>query len=310
MVLENHLVISTEENKKKTRQMFEIDDEDRIRKSVEILADWCRKQEHFVQKDLNKYVIERLFVLSKGSMEETKRRLDRMLTTRGMIYEITLKRSVEEFRHLYERVHYVPLPKMNPADQTRVMITQFLTNQLEEFNILTYFRLALMITEYRYNFDYALNERYVIDLKNISLNLLSKLNPIVVKKSEILCTEGFGIKIKGIHLVNAPPFVDKVVFILKQALKDKVAQRLHVHNSYQDLHKHISKEILPVDYDGEEQAMAKLFARWMDELSSPEMTEFNINADRLITDESKRSSDKFNEEYMGMPGSFRKLNVD
>lgn len=70
--------------------------------------------------------------------------------------------------------------------------------------------------------------------------------------------EGFGTKIKGIHILNAPTFVDRLVFLLKQALREKVASRLHVHNSYEDLHKHIPKEILPKDYGGDEQYCSKL----------------------------------------------------
>lgn len=70
--------------------------------------------------------------------------------------------------------------------------------------------------------------------------------------------EGIGTKIKGIHILNAPPFVDKLIFLLKQALREKVANRVHVHSTYADLHKHIPKEIIPEDYDGDEQSCAKL----------------------------------------------------
>lgn len=34
------------------------------------------------------------------------------------------------------------------------------------------------------------------------------------------------------------------------------------------------------------------------------------DAEKLVSDESKRHTAKFNEEYMGMPGSFRTLTVD
>jgi hypothetical protein len=60
------------------------------------------------------------------------------------------------------------------------------------------------------------------------------------------------IKIKGVHIISSSAYVDKFVAILKQGLREKVAGRLHVHSSYEDLHKHIPKEIIPVDYGGEE----------------------------------------------------------
>lgn len=70
--------------------------------------------------------------------------------------------------------------------------------------------------------------------------------------------ECYGVKIKGIHILNAPPFIDRIVFLLKLSLKEKVASRVHVHNSYEDLHKHIPKEILPKEYDGDEESCSKL----------------------------------------------------
>lgn len=70
--------------------------------------------------------------------------------------------------------------------------------------------------------------------------------------------EGFGTKIKGIHFVNAPSFVEKVVFILKQSLKEKIAKRIHVHSNYDDLQKYIPKDILPKDYGGDQPSVSKL----------------------------------------------------
>lgn len=45
-------------------------------------------------------------------------------------------------------------------------------------------------------------------------------------------------------------------------------------------------------------------------LRGEEATKIIRETDQLISDESKRQTAKFNEEYMGMPGSFRTLTVD
>ncbi|MBQ5154034.1 hypothetical protein EGM85_12340 [Macrococcus caseolyticus] len=140
--------------------------------------------------------------------------------------------------------------------------------------------------------------------------MLSKLNPIVIKKAEVLCTEGIGTKIKGIHILNAPPFIDKLVFLLKQALREKVANRVHVHNSYEDLHKHIPRDMLPKDYGGDEQSVSKLCDQWKEQLRTEEAKKKIKSLEKMVSDESKRQTSKFNEEYMGMPESFRKLTVD
>lgn len=48
------------------------------------------------------------------------------------------------------------------------------------------------------------------------------------------------------------------MFLLKQALSEKVASRVHVHSNNADLQKHVPKEILPKDYDGDDQSVEKL----------------------------------------------------
>ncbi|KAF9404823.1 hypothetical protein HW555_014147, partial [Spodoptera exigua] len=50
--------------------------------------------------------------------------------------------------------------------------------------------------------------------------------------------------------------------------------------------------------------------RWKETLRTPEARQLIKDAEKMISDESKRQTSKFNEEYMGMPGSFRKLTVD
>lgn len=306
------LIVVTNENVKKVRQMCNLDDPKRIKESVDAVEEWLKKQDHLAGAIpyLGRAVIERVYIITKGSVELTKRRLERLLTTRGMMPELCLNRTVQEFETLWECVNYVPLPKLNPSDQARVMVTQFTTDKLEPFSILTYFRYCFLIGEYRINFDYTPSERFVIDLTNIHLGLLSKLNPIVVKKAEVLCTEGIGTKIKGIHILNAPPFIDKLVFLLKQALREKVANRVHVHDSYEDFYKHIPREILPKDYGGDEPSLSKLNDQWREILKGEEAKKHISDAEKMISDESKRQTAKFNEEYMGMPGSFRKLTVD
>ncbi|KAJ2937363.1 hypothetical protein O0L34_g14255 [Tuta absoluta] len=306
------LIDVTQEDVKKARQFYDLDDVKRINESLDQIDEWCKKQPHLEEahKYMSRNMLERIFILARGSVEGTKKKIDRLLTSRGMMPELSLHRTYDELTKYYEAVRYVPLPKLNPSDQSRVMVTQFLTGKLDQFSLINYFRYCFLVGEYRLNFDYSLSERYIIDLNNIHIGLLSKINPVVVKKAEVLCTEGFGTKIKGIHILNAPPFVDRLVFLLKQALREKVASRLHVHPTYEDLQLHIPKEVLPVDYGGEAPTCAKLAEQWQDTFRTDEAQKIIKNLDKLVTDESRRSSEKFNEEYLGMPGSFRKLDVD
>lgn len=49
---------------------------------------------------------------------------------------------------------------------------------------------------------------------------------------------------------------------------------------------------------------------WVDELSSNEFMEYLTEMNKATTNESHRRTDKFNETYLGIPGSFRTFSVD
>lgn len=78
-------------------------------------------------------------------------------------------------------------------------------------------------------------------------------------------------RIKGIHLINAPPYVETVINLVRKVMKEKLASRvclmffsrsflsviyvllqIYAHNSIDDLSTYISRDILPKDYGGEE----------------------------------------------------------
>ncbi|XP_013184234.2 alpha-tocopherol transfer protein [Amyelois transitella] len=306
------IVKVTAEEMRRTREFYNQSDTRAIAESVKSVRDWMEKQPHLAEASrcLSDGVLERFYLLARCSVEGTKNRIEKLFTSRGLMPELSLHRNIKEFDRLLDCVNYIPLPKINTKDLSRVMITQFVTDKLEEFSILTYFRLCFMIGEYRLHYDYTSSEQYIIDLKNIHFGLLTKLNPIVIKKAEVLCTEGFGTKISGIHILNAPSFIDRLVSILKASLKEKVANRIHVHSTYEDLYSYVPKEILPKDYGGDEKSCAKLAEQWKEVLHTEEAAKIIANTDKMVTDESKRDGTTFNQEYMGMPGSFRKLNVD
>ncbi|GBP74675.1 hypothetical protein EVAR_58941_1 [Eumeta japonica] len=186
-----NLIIITDENKKEIRRIHEMDDEERLRDGVAALGEWCDKQHHFVETNINKNHLEKSLILSKGSVEEAKIKIDRVLTTRGMMADLLLKRTPEEMTRLSRVLTFTPLPKLNPMDQTRITTFKFLTENADDVNIVPLFRYVIMVVEYFYAYDYAVGARYMYDLKNVNLSMLAKLNPVVLKKFEVLTAGRF-----------------------------------------------------------------------------------------------------------------------
>nr|ATY51909.1 CTD15 [Heliconius melpomene] len=300
----------SEDEMEKVRKFYGID-ENAILQDMEIIEEWGKKQEHLVEamKYLHREILERIYLIAKGSVEATKNIIEKLFTIRGMMSELTLNKSIGEFNKLLENIKFVVMPKLT-EEQSRVIVIQFATGKWDDFNFLTFVRYYFMLADYRLHFDYNLSETFIVDLKNLSINDITKLNPMTIKKGEILSLSCYGVKINSIHIVNAPSFVDTLITILKQALRENLVGRLHVHSTYEDLHKATPKDIIPENYGGNSLSVEKLSELWQECFTSEEARQIVENTNKLVSDESKRSSFKFNEEYLGMPGSFKKLAVD
>ena len=57
--------------------------------------------------------------------------------------------------------------------------------------------------------------------------------------------------IRQINVVNAPWLFQKLYDWVKTWLNDEVKEMLHFHDSYESLHKHVDKSVLPQEYEGE-----------------------------------------------------------
>ncbi|XP_050353686.1 alpha-tocopherol transfer protein-like [Nymphalis io] len=171
-------------------------------------------------------------------------------------------------------------------------------------------KLGSFIMEMRIRSEYIFSDRYVIDCKHLKASLIPKLNPVIVKRSEIMSTEAYRVKVKGFHVINAPGFIEKIVYILKSVLKEKIMNRIYIHNSYEELYEAIPKEVLPQEYGGDLPSCSKLSEQLKNYLKTEEANEIIEHSSKIVSNETKRSCIRFNEEYLGMPGSFKRLNVD
>ena len=65
-------------------------------------------------------------------------------------------------------------------------------------------------------------------------------------------------KVKAIHIISPSKVIESLVAIMKQVLSPKVASRINVHKSVDELRKVVPKSILPIDYEGEEKSIQEL----------------------------------------------------
>ncbi|KAJ8711053.1 hypothetical protein PYW07_008295 [Mythimna separata] len=293
------------------RKDVNLDKQSRIDEAVDILDDWVKKQQHFTKKDFSRDYLERTLINAKGMVERAKQRLDKLCTFKTLMPELYPgPMSREQFETIDSFVRYGFLPKMT-KEHYRVSLFNVKSDDYQSSDIHSFYRYVTVICEYVRIHDYNSGLIVVLDFRNANiLTFITKCTPMELRQILTLMTEGYGMRIKQIHLVTASKMVDALLGFLKQVLSSKLAGRIHLHKNLDSLYEVVPREVLPEEYGGKERPMQQLSDEWLDRLTSKDFVEYFNMMYQAKTDESCRQANNFNEQYVGMPGSFRALSVD
>ncbi|CAH2010049.1 unnamed protein product [Acanthoscelides obtectus] len=237
--------------------------------STEVIRKWCESQSHLPEVPCDE-LIESFLVANRFLVERTKEKLDMYYTIRSLLPECFENKNpkLPNMKEIVKVVYYCPLPKMT-RELYRVNIVK-ITGEPESFDAYDCFGHQLNINEIRLQEEIVLGDILIIDFADIKVGHVMKFTPIHMRKASIILEKVFSNRIKGIHMINAPVYVEPVINLLRSFLKQKLLNRIHVHSSPKLLLNHISSEILPKDYGGSERPLkelnGKVFMRTIEDL--------------------------------------------
>ncbi|XP_038215010.1 uncharacterized protein LOC119834647 isoform X2 [Zerene cesonia] len=255
--------------------------------------------------------LERAIIICKGSTEKAKKKLDKTCTFRTLMpafFEIHNPRDlVKEYDNI---VIDGFLPKLT-KDHYRVYVLRNIGKRFES-SFSNYYKFTIMLCEYLQRYDYCNGILVLFDYRETNImELLKNISIMELRQALTIVVEGFSFRIKGLHFLTSSKTIETFInMVVKQVLNEKLVNRIHVHKDISTLKEHIPLEILPVEYGGKEKSMEKIHNELIDELSTKEFMDYLQEMSAAKTDESKRQTDKFYEQYLGTPGSFRSLSVD
>nr|ATY51936.1 CTD24 [Heliconius melpomene] len=288
------------------RIQYNLDSPGRIEEAISVLQEWIYKQPHFLKRDFPQDYLERTIIISKGSVEKAKKKLDRICTLRTIFPEFFGVHNVHEYELLND-LYGVFLPKIT-NDHYRVF---FLKNKGKKYinGFADFYRYLFMQFEYIQAYDYCNGLTIVFDYTEANImETLKWFSPVNLKDATTTIREGYGMRIKGLHLLSDSKAIEAIIALFKQVLSEKLIGRVHVHKTIESLYEYIPKDILPVEYGGKEKSLLQLHEECKNALTSNEFSDYLREMNKARTDEKLRQDD--NHQYMGTQGTFRTLNVD
>ncbi|XP_013167588.1 PREDICTED: uncharacterized protein LOC106117725 [Papilio xuthus] len=305
----NSLLNVNEDTLVSIRKEYDLDKPGRMDEAIDVIVEWLQKQDHFVKKEFPRDYLERKIIFSKGSVERAKVKLDRNCTLKTLLptfyTRINFKHDYKESNTIIDAI----LPKLTD-DNYRCYALKSIGKRFDN-GFTNYFRFSLSMIEYIAAYDYCKGLIAILDYRDTNLmEMIKKIDITELRQFITLLTEGYGMKIKGMHIIHTSKAIDTLVTIVKQCVSAKIGQRIQVHKDMESLHKFVQKDILPKEFDGNEKSLFELHDDWLNVLSSEEFQEYFENIREATTNEMYRQTDKFNNDYMGMAGTFRTFIVD
>ncbi|EEB19783.1 conserved hypothetical protein [Pediculus humanus corporis] len=262
------------------------DDKDEELKEIRY---WVSTQPHLPPlKDEHLY----LFLHSNYyDLNATKNTIEAYFTIRSTSPELFSSRAlrIPQNELTWNITNMVPVPKTTPEGYN-VLIYRLSDADTSKLQFVDAMKGFFLFNDIRLSED-GLSPGYIVifDMKDVCLSHLAKISLSAVRKFMHYIQEGHPARLKGVHVINAVAFMDKILGIVRPLMKTGLIKLLTIHGSnLSNLFKIVPQEILPDDYGGQAESMQKLhdqhrklvegnYEKWIDESER-----------YYITDESKR----------------------
>ncbi|XP_061723096.1 alpha-tocopherol transfer protein-like [Cydia pomonella] len=274
------------------------------------IHEWYQKQPHLPAGQLHDQFIARLLIMRKFSIEQVKQKIDNYYAVRPKMPELLGNRDLLDptLTKYIKDGFWLTLPRKT---QENHRVTILRVQYSEGVSVQDFVKVLTMIVDYRMWNDSVLGEQVIFDYSNVTIPLAMQFTPVFIKRAIYYFTECLGPNIKGIHIVNLPPFAEYILSAVKKLLKPKVVQRIHVYKNLQEVLEKIPITIIPKDLGGTDDVTCQDIAdAWENTLGSVSWRNFFIQQDSIHTDETKRTVKKNFQDEFGLDGSFKKLNID
>ncbi|RZC34974.1 CRAL TRIO domain containing protein, partial [Asbolus verrucosus] len=198
--------------------------------------------------------------MNKCSIEQTKQKIDLYYTVRSKIPELfeNANPKLPHMRKMMDVIYLIALPKLtkNMNRVTMFKVRKYVPSN--EYDFLSYYSHIINLVELRLKEDYFLGNIIILDMQNVPLEMVGK-NPLNLSlKLTTIYKNVAKSPLEAIYIINYPPFVGHLLFIFQICLSRKIFERIRIIESVETLQELVGKEILPVEYGGEEKSLEEL----------------------------------------------------
>ncbi|KAG5315731.1 TTPAL protein, partial [Acromyrmex insinuator] len=295
-------LVSFEEELKKNPELKESD--------IQILREWCKKQTHLPTISDSELT---LFLHSNYyQFEPTKTTIDIFFTVRTRIPEFFCNRdlNVKAVKKVTETAT-VQILEGTTKEGYRIIYGALIDGEPSNFVYSDIIKLFFMVIDlWLYTEGTCNGHILILDMKNMCLGHVARMNPITLKKFFYYLQDGLPVRLKAFHVMNVSPAVDIIFNTSKPFMKKQLLDMLYMHTTNDTLENFMSLEILPNEAGGQAGPVMELHNKELKKLADHVAWFQDDEANHRINESLRPDKTKIATDLFGIEGSFKKLEID
>ncbi|KAH8245726.1 hypothetical protein KR038_001220 [Drosophila bunnanda] len=237
-------------------------------KRVQELQEWAEKQLQLPPK-ISCLLLRRFLHTTRGDLSASQRLIEHNYGLRNKYANIFIDRDPLDAssQQLLEVADLVPLPGLTP-ENNKLLFYRLVDFDADKFNFTAGIKVFFMMADCRFAVEdkerLSDGEIPIFDMAGYTLRHLTKTALGALRVYMKFVQEAHPVRLKEIHVLNCPSFVDKVMAVVKPFIKSEVFKLIHFHlPGAETPFRHFPRSMLPEEYGGEAGKMADLKAQWM-----------------------------------------------
>ncbi|XP_059046916.1 alpha-tocopherol transfer protein-like [Achroia grisella] len=279
---------------------------------ISSLRQWLLTQPHLPAEHITDLDLILAYHCCERSSEVAKQVLDLNLTLRTLFVNFYKDRLMnDKIEAIHHTALLLPL-EIKTRENYSVIYSRLLDYDPKHFVFADCVRTILMVVDlWQYKTGTWPGFVILIDLDRITLGHLARLDLQTIQQFLYFLQEAMLMKVKGLHFLNAPSFMDKLMMMIKPFMKKDLLDVLHIHQiGSKSLEQFVSTAGLPKEAGGK----YKTFNECRDDV----IAALKANVDYFVAENKKRVVEArrpgkpktISDIFGGVEGSFKKLEID
>ncbi|XP_063628691.1 clavesin-1-like [Cydia splendana] len=278
---------------------------------VQKLREWLKTQPHLPEKYLDDLDLLVTYHCCENSAEVAKQVLDLHFTLRTLFTPYFKDRCFDKkAEYTLETVVFAPL-SMPLVRGYRGFYARLIDPDPRHFNFVDVVRTFMMVFDlWQYEEGTWPGFELIVDLDTAVAGHLARVEIMAIRQVLYFLQECMLVKLKAVHFLNAPGWMDKLMMMLKPFLKKDLLELICIHQRGSDsVYKYIPKAALPKGSGGGYKDFETIKEETFELLQSNR--DFFRDENRRRVNEALRKGKKTTvEDLFGIQGSFKKLDID